>query len=50
MKKGEEIKLEDLEFKRPGTGIRPDELSYVIGKVVTKNIEKDEILKWEDIK
>lgn len=50
MKKGEEIKLEDLEFKRPGTGIRPDELSYVIGKVVIRNIEKDEILKWEDIK
>ncbi len=50
MKIGEEIKLEDLEFKRPGTGIRPDEVKYVIGKKLTRDIEKDEILKWEDIK
>lgn len=50
MKKGEEIKLEDLEFKRPGTGIRPDEVKYVIGKKLMRDIEKDEILKWEDIK
>lgn len=50
MKIGEEIKLEDLEFKRPGTGIRPDEVKYVIGKKLMRDIEKDEILKWEDIK
>lgn len=50
MKKGEEIKLEDLGFKRPGTGIRPDEVKYVIGKKLMRDTEKDEILKWEDIK
>lgn len=50
MKIGEEIKLEDLEFKRPGIGIRPDEVKYVIGKKLTRDMEKDEILKWEDIK
>lgn len=49
-KEGETIKLENLEFKRPGTGIRPDEVKYVIGKKIIRNIEKDEILKWEDIK
>lgn len=50
LKEGETIKLENLEFKRPGTGIRPDEVKYVIGKKIIKNIEKDEILKWEDLK
>ena len=50
LKEGETIKLENLEFKRPGTGIRPDEVKYVIGKKIIRNIEKDEILKWEDIK
>ena len=49
-KEGETIKLENLEFKRPGTGIRPDEIKYVIGKKIIRNIEKDEILKWEDLK
>lgn len=50
LKEGETIKLENLEFKRPGTGIRPDEVKYVIGKKISRKIEKDEILKWEDIK
>lgn len=50
LKEGETIKLENLEFKRPGTGIRPDEIKYVIGKKIIRNIEKDEILKWEDLK
>lgn len=50
LKEGETIKLENLEFKRPGTGIRPDEVKYVIGKKIIRNIEKDEILKWKDLK
>ena len=50
LKEGETIKLENLEFKRPGTGIRPDEVKYVIGKKIIRNIEKDEILKWEYLK
>lgn len=50
LKEGETIKLENLEFKRPGTGIRPDEVKYVIGKKLIRDIEKDEILKWEDLK
>ncbi|MBO8132051.1 MAG: N-acetylneuraminate synthase family protein [Candidatus Marinimicrobia bacterium] len=47
IKKGEIIKEEDLDFKRPGTEIRPDELKYVIGRKVNRDIEEDEIIKWE---
>ena len=50
VKAGEILKLEDLDFKRPGTGIKPDEIKYILERKVVRNIEKDEILKWEDIK
>jgi sialic acid synthase SpsE len=42
------IKKEHLNYKRPGTGIAPDEMNYVVGRKLNKNIEKDELLKWED--
>lgn len=42
------IQKEHLNFKRPGTGIAPDEMNYVIGRKLNKNIEKDALLKWED--
>ena len=49
MKAGERIKLEDLDFKRPGNGIRPDETKYVIGRNLKRNKDYDEILYWEDL-
>ena len=49
MKAGERIKLSDLNFKRPGNGIRPDETKYVIGRNLKRNKEYDELLYWEDL-
>lgn len=49
-KKGHTLQDDDLVFKRPGTGIAPDEVAYVTGCTLTKNIEKDKVLKWEDFK
>lgn len=49
MKEGEIIKLEDLEYKRPGTGIRPDEAKYVVGRRLKTDKNYDELLKWEDM-
>jgi sialic acid synthase SpsE len=46
---GHLIKMEDLTFKRPGTGIRPDEAKYVIGRKINRNIKADELLKWDDL-
>lgn len=48
--KGTVIKLEMLDFKRPGYGISPMEIDNVIGKKVTKDFKKGEILNWESIK
>lgn len=40
---------EDLDFKRPGTGIGPDELGYVVGRRVVRDLRPDEELEWADL-
>ncbi|MBN2165708.1 MAG: N-acetylneuraminate synthase [Marinilabiliaceae bacterium] len=49
IKKGTAIDATYLEMKRPGNGISPMEFENVIGKVVTKDLRKDDQLKWEDL-
>ena len=46
---GEEITLEKIAFKRPGTGIPPSELSNVLGKRMRRNVEQDELILMKDI-
>jgi sialic acid synthase SpsE len=48
MKAGHVISQDDLDFKRPGTGIQPEELKYMIGRKVKITIEDGELLRWED--
>jgi len=45
IQKGEKITDDCLIPKRPGTGISPDHINFVIGKKAKKNIQKDTILK-----
>lgn len=49
LKEGFELALGDLSFKRPGTGIPPDEVSYLIGKRLKRAIREDDQIKWEDL-
>ena len=44
IEKGTVIEESMLTFKRPGTGISPDRMGEVIGKVATERIEDDTIL------
>jgi len=37
-----------IDFKRPGTGMPPESMSYIIGKKANRNIEYDEIINFED--
>ncbi len=46
---GHVIHESDLEFKRPGTGIRPDELPYIVGRRLTRDLEAEAELEWSDI-
>ncbi|OPY16637.1 MAG: N,N'-diacetyllegionaminic acid synthase [Syntrophus sp. PtaB.Bin075] len=47
LEKGHILTIEDLAFKRPGTGIRPNEMAYVIGRELTKDVSRDELLHWD---
>lgn len=48
LKAGHIILVEDLNFKRPGTGIQPEEMKYIIGRKLKRTIENDELLNWSD--
>lgn len=50
IKTGEIIQESDLYAKRPGTGIPPNRIELVLGKVATKDIEADTIILPEHIK
>lgn len=47
--KGEKIKLSDISFKRPGTGIPPYMLRKVVNKKLKRNISKDQLLAFKYI-
>jgi N-acetylneuraminate synthase len=48
LKKGETIKRDSIAVKRPGYGIQPKFIEHVIGRTVKKDMEKEDILKWDD--
>lgn len=48
IKAGEIIKREDLTFKRPGTGIEPKYLQFIVGKAAKKDIKQDVLIKMDD--
>ena len=47
--KGSIISKNDLDFKRPGIGIKPDEASYIIGRKLKRDKNADELIYWDDI-
>ena len=38
-----------LTYKRPGTGVSPVHWDEVIGRRVARDLERDHVLKWEDL-
>ena len=48
IKKGTKITLEMLEFKRPGKGLPPESIKYMLNKEIKRDLEYDEIIKLED--
>ncbi len=43
------ITIDDLEIKRPGTGISPMKINQVIGLKLKNDLPKEAILQWEDL-
>ncbi|TDP26384.1 N-acetylneuraminate synthase [Halanaerobium congolense] len=44
---GEQIFSEDIDIKRPGTGIAPKYKDIIIGMELVKKVKEDQILTWE---
>jgi N,N'-diacetyllegionaminate synthase len=40
----------DLDSKRPGTGISPNELHYVVGRRLASDVVADQVLRWKDLR
>jgi N,N'-diacetyllegionaminate synthase len=47
--RGARLRAEDVDFKRPGTGIGPEELPYVVGRALARDLEADDEIEWADL-
>lgn len=45
---GKVLEYEDFDFKRPGTGIEPKFVDFIIGKIAKRDIGKDQLINKED--
>ena len=47
--KGDRLELDDLAYKRPGTGLAPQMADSLIGRTMRCNREPDELLTLDDV-
>ena len=47
--KGHKLKIDDLAIKSPGGGMPPYKLKSLIGKVIKRDLEEEEIITIEDL-
>ena len=50
IKKNQIIRLSDLICKRPGTGLEPSKINFIVGKKAVRNLVEDHIITKRDIK
>lgn len=49
MKKGEILRLEDMDMKRPGNGIPPKYVDIINGKRLVRDVAVEEVLEFKDV-
>jgi len=49
LRQGEPIAERDLDAKRPGTGIPPDQIARVLGRKLARDLKKDEVIHWQHL-
>jgi sialic acid synthase SpsE len=49
LKAGTKLTLEDLDVKRPGTGLPPDQIDKLIGKTLIREVLGDTLIAKEDV-
>ena len=47
LKKGDMIRKDDIRRIRPGYGLKPKYFNSLIGRIVNKNVERGDPLKWD---
>jgi len=48
IKKGEKLKIKHIDFKKPGTGIKPNKIYNFLGKKLKKKIKANTVLKLKN--
>ena len=46
LSKGHVLSESDFDAKRPGTGVAPDQIQYVIGRTLACDLTEDQVLRW----
>ena len=49
LERGHMLTEADLDAKRPGTGIAPNELTYVLGRRLVSDVAADQVLHWKHL-
>jgi sialic acid synthase SpsE len=49
LKAGRRLTVDDLDVKRPGTGIPPDRFNELVGRVLVKDIDSDTLILESDV-
>jgi N,N'-diacetyllegionaminate synthase len=49
LEKGHVLSTQDLRMKRPGTGLPATALDQVLGRTLTRALEPDHLLAWDDL-
>ena len=50
IKSGTKITGQMIAYKRPGSGIAPGDIEKVLGLIIRKDKDKDEVIRWSDFK
>lgn len=49
LQRGHVLTEADLGAKRPGTGVRPDEIDFVLGRRLASDMSADQVLTWNNL-
>ncbi len=49
LKRGHVFEEADFDAKRPGTGVGPQEMAYVLGRRLAVDVEADHVVRWSDL-
>ena len=49
LSKGHVLSESDFDAKRPGLGVAPDQVQYVVGRTLACDMAEDQVLRWSNL-